>query len=308
MRTDELHIRDPFVLVHDNRYHLYGTRAQSAWGPMDGFDCHVGDDLTNWGEAIEVFRNDGGFWADRCYWAPECVQHEGAFYLIATFKSATRHMGVQILKSHSPTGPFLPHSDGPVTPPDMECLDGTLHVAPDGTPHLVFSHSFTQNPDSPMCAIPLKRDLSAADGEVRILFRSGDAPWTRPFPYAKAEFGIDGDCYLSDGPFLHRLSTGRLILLWSSFVDTGYSVGMAVSDGEIDGTWTHMETPFIEMNGGHGMLFHALDGRLIFCMHHPNDKGHERPLFLVCSERNGELVADQEHAANPARVVDQIPR
>ena len=32
MRTDEINIRDPFVLVHGGVYYLYGTRGATCWG------------------------------------------------------------------------------------------------------------------------------------------------------------------------------------------------------------------------------------------------------------------------------------
>jgi hypothetical protein len=289
MTSAEVRIRDPFVLVHEGKYHLYGTRSDSCWGPMDGFDCYVGDDLENWTGPINVFRNDGTFWADRSYWAPECFERGGTFFLLATFASATRSMGVQILRADVPTGPFRIHSDGPVTPADWECLDGTLHVEPDGTPWLVFSRSFTQVPEGPMCAQRLTDDLSAPVGEPVELFHAASAPWTTPFPYAKQEFGIDGDCYLSDGPFLYRTGAGRLLMLWSGFVDHGYHVGLAASDAGLLGLWTHDERPFCERNGGHGMVFRTLSGELRFAVHFPNDKGLERPMFLPLEESGDRL-------------------
>ena len=32
MKTGEIHIRDPFVLVHGGKYYLYGTRGATCWG------------------------------------------------------------------------------------------------------------------------------------------------------------------------------------------------------------------------------------------------------------------------------------
>jgi hypothetical protein len=289
MKSAEVRIRDPYVLLHEGKYYLYGTRSDSCWGPMDGFDCYVGDDLENWEGPIGIFRNDGTFWADRCYWAPECTAYRGAFYLVATFKSATRPMGVQILEADAPTGPFRIHSDGPVTPVDWECLDGTLHFEPDGTPWLVFSRSFTQVPEGLMCAQRLSDDLSAPVGDPVELFRAASAPWVSPFPYAKQEFGIDGDCYLSDGPFLYRTEAGWLLILWSGFVDHEYHVGVAASDGGLPGPWTHDASPFLDRNGGHGMVFRTKAGELRFAVHFPNDKGRERPVFLPLEESDGRL-------------------
>lgn len=36
MRTNEVNIRDPYVLVHEGKYYLYGTRSATCWGQADG--------------------------------------------------------------------------------------------------------------------------------------------------------------------------------------------------------------------------------------------------------------------------------
>ena len=64
MKLSDIHIRDPFVLLHEDKYYLYGTRGATCWGAADGFDVFVSDDLENWSEPHEVFHNDGSFWAD----------------------------------------------------------------------------------------------------------------------------------------------------------------------------------------------------------------------------------------------------
>lgn len=289
MITEAINVRDPFVLPHDGRYYLYGTRSATAWGPASGFDCYVSRDLKSWDGPHVVFENDGSFWADRCYWAPECYHHNGAFYLVATFASQQRRLGIQVLRAASPLGPFIPHSDGPVTPADMACLDGTLFFAEDA-PWLVFSQSFEQDPRGCMCVMPLTGDLRAPDGGIKTLFRAQEAPWAVPFPYAKQELGRDEDMYLSDGPALHRTRDGALLMLWSSFGQGGYTVGVSVSNGGfLDDGWTHLPTPLFDGNGGHGMLFHGFGGQLYYALHHPNDKGKEHPVFLPLQERKNRL-------------------
>ena len=32
MHTSEINIRDPYVLVHNGAYYLYGTRSETCWG------------------------------------------------------------------------------------------------------------------------------------------------------------------------------------------------------------------------------------------------------------------------------------
>jgi len=293
MKTNEINIRDPYILYHQEKYYLYGTRSATTWGLADGFDCYVSKDMENWEGPIEIFHNNGDFWADRSYWAPECYYYQGAFYLVATFNSEDRNMGTQILIADSPIGPFKPHSDGPVTPKEWNCLDGTLYFSSNGTPYMIFGHSFEDNPNGEMCAIELSKDLRASVGEPKLLFEASKAPWSVPVPFAKQAFGIDGNVYFIDGPCLYRTESGKLLMLWSSWGAKGYAVGIACSDNEeIDGQWHHGETPFYGENGGHGMLFQDKGNNLIFALHYPNDLYKEKPQFIKVREINNTLVLE----------------
>lgn len=275
MKTDEINIRDPFVLVHGGKYYLYGTRGETCWGPADGFDVYVGQDLKNWEGPIVCFHNDGSFWADRNYWAPEVHCVNGAFYMFASFKSDSRRRGTAILRALSPLGPFEPWSEGPVTPADWECLDGTFYASPDGTPYMVFCHEWVQAGDGEIHAMKLTKDLRAPAGEPFLLFRASEAPWCRQVHHSS---GLDG--YVTDGPFLWRKEDGTLLCLWSGFSETGYAQGLAVSDnGDIDGHFTQLPPLFPE-DGGHGMLFRTLEGELLLALHSPNKHLLERPRFI----------------------------
>jgi hypothetical protein len=290
LALSDIHLRDPFVLVRDRHYYLYGTRGSTVFTEADGFDCYASDDLVSWSGPHEIFHRDRDFWADRCFWAPECYLYEGAFYLLATFGSEDGRMGVQVLTAMHPLGPFVPHSEGPVTPPGQECLDGTLYFDDGGTPYLVFSRSFHQAHAGEMYAVALTRDLKSARGEVHALFRAADAPWVSPFPFAK-EFGIEGDVYLSDGPFAHRTSSGELLILWSSFGPSGYTVGIARSvAGDLRGPWTHDPQPLFDRDGGHGMVFTSGEGKPTLAIHAPNAPGHERPRFIDLIETEDSLA------------------
>ena len=212
----DIHLRDPFVLREEGRYYLYGTRGATVWTEAEGFDCYTSDDLVTWDGPHEVFRRSSDFWADRSFWAPECFARGGAYYLVATFGAADGRLEVHVLRADSPLGPFALWSEGPVTPVDWTCLDGTLHFDRADAPWLVFSRSFQQEGGGRMYAVELAQDLRSAKGEARSLFRAADAPWARPFPHAE-EFGVEDEVYLADGPFLHPTRSGELLLLWSSF-------------------------------------------------------------------------------------------
>ena len=284
MKRTDINIRDPFVLVHEGAYYLYGTRGATCWGPADGFDVYVSRDLEDWDGPFVCFHNDGSFWADRNYWAPEVYYYQGAFYMFASFKNPDVHRGTAVLRAESPLGPFVPHSDGCVTPKDWECLDGTLYISKDGKPYMVFCHEWVQAGDGEVNAIPLTDDLRAPAGEPRLLFHASDAEWCQGKHHSS---GVSG-C-VTDGPFLWRTADGTLLCLWASFSEGGYTEGVAVSDnGEIDGKFTQVEPLFMD-DGGHGMVFRALDGQLYLTLHSPNAHLEERPFFHPITERDGRL-------------------
>ena len=286
MKNSDINIRDPFVLQWEGKYYLYGTRGADTWGVGTGFDVYVGDDLENWSDPIPCFENDGTFWANLNYWAPEVHVWQGKFYMFASFKSETRSRGTQILVADTPLGPFREHSDGPVTPNGWECLDGTLYVSKTGVPYIVFCHEWTQTVDGEMCALQLTDDLKSAIGKPMFLFYATDADWIVP---QKHRSGAKG--YVTDGPFMWRTESGRLLLLWASFSAGGYTQGVAISSNdEIDGKFTQLE-PLFRDTGGHGMIFEKFDVSLCMTLHSPNETPDERPFFYDIAEVGDRLTA-----------------
>lgn len=284
MKRSDINIRDPFVLVKDGKYYLYGTRGATCWGEASGFDVYVGTDLENWDGPFVCFENDGSFWADRNYWAPEVHFYKGAYYMFASFKNASVCRGTAILKADTPMGPFVPHSDGCITPKDWECLDGTFYVDKHGMPYMVFCHEWVQAGDGEINAIRLSEDLTRPEGEPKLLFHASDAEWCRVIHHSS---GVSG-C-VTDGPFMWRLKDGSLICLWASFSEGGYTEAVAKSDnGEIDGVFTQAEPLFMD-DGGHGMVFEGLDGQLYLTLHSPNTHFEERPYFHPIRETGGRL-------------------
>ena len=277
VKSGDIHIRDPFVLPYEGTYYLYGTRGITCWGKADGFDVFVSEDLENWEGPFEVFHNDGTFWADHHYWAPEVHPYDGAFYMFASFKKAGVCRGTQILKAESPMGPFHPHSDGPLTPRDWECLDGTLYLSAAGKPYMIFCHEWLQVHDGEIWAVPLSGDLKTTAGEPFLLLRASDQPGVR---------SKDGRNYVTDGPFLYRLQNHALVMIWATMGPQGYCEAVAVSDnGEIDGKWRLSPDLLFEEDGGHGMIFRDREGQLYIALHAPNQTPQERPCFYRLWEK-----------------------
>ena len=289
MRTDEIVIRDPYVLVHGGKYYLYGTRSATCWGPAEGFDCYISEDLQNWEGPVEVFHAPEGFFADHAFWAPECYAHQGGFYLLTTFGGKGMKKGIYVLRSDRPEGPYRLHGSR-LTRSDWTCIDGTLYFE-NGRVFLIYSHSFEDTPDADICVQELSGDLTAAVTEPVTLFLAKDAPWAKPVPFAKAEFGMDGEVYFSDGPSVFPMEDGNLYMTWSSWSNGSYAVGVAVSEsGTVMGPWRQLAEPIWPENGGHGMSFVTREGERRFVLHYPNDKEREHPCFRRLALQEGRPV------------------
>lgn len=281
MKLQDIHIRDHFILLEGGRYYLYGSRGNEAWGKATGLDVYESDDLVSWSGPSVVFTPPEGFWADMHFWAPEVHQYHGKFYMFVSFKSETACRGTQILVADTPKGPFTLHSDGPVTPRDWECLDGTLYIDRDGKPYMVFCHEWLQVKDGEMCAVRLSDDLKQAVGEPFLLFRASEPDWALK---DKTEF-------VTDGPWMYRTASGKLLMLWSSSAANGYVEAIAYSDnGDVTGRWQHQKQLLFDQDGGHGMIFTSKEGKLFFILHNPNNSPMERPVILPLEERDGTLA------------------
>ena len=138
------------------------------------------------------------------------------------------------------------------------------------------------NNDGEMCAVELSKDLKKPVGEPKVLFKASEPLW------AKGKFSIkENPKCVTDGPFMYRTSDGKLLMLWSSHRTTNcYCVAVSYSDnGTLSGNWKHCEEVLVDLNGGHGMLFNDLDGKLNYTYHFPNfPSGSERAIIKSVKE------------------------
>ena len=279
---DDINIRDPYIMPVEKEgvYYMYASSGVSENGKFyGGVVAYKSRDLKTWEGPVRVFEVPHDNYLTGNVWAPEVHKYKGKYYLFATLNSDVRwkapkqghpaynHRATQIFWSKSPEGPFLPfEGKTPHTPLDEMCLDGTLWVE-NGTPYMVFCHEWVEALDGEMDLVELKRDLSAPAGTPQRLFCASAAEWS-------TGGGKEGcKTYVTDGCFLYRSKTGKLLMMWSSFKDGTYAVGLAESDtGKIIGPWRQQKEP-IFINGGHSMLFTDFEGRLCLVLHSPNSPG-----------------------------------
>ena len=295
VRLSEVRLRDCCVWPDTNSRTYYLVSATGRRGPNGRAAVieYTSRDLETWSGPRVIFEAPENFWAQRGIWAPELHAWRGKFYLFLTFNTDDLlpeqwrnwlprvKRGSQILAADSPTGPFQPFTNHSTLPADMMTLDGTLWVE-DGAPYMVFAHEWVQITDGRMEYIRLKDDLSATDGEPNWMFQASDAPWSK-----KSErYG----CHVTDGPYLYRSKSGKLLMVWSSGGEHGYTTGVAVSkSGRLAGPWEQQPQPLFTADGGHPMLFHRFDGQLMMILHQPNHVPDERARLLEVEDTGDTL-------------------
>jgi GH43 family beta-xylosidase len=294
-RTSEIRIRDPYILPHKETglYYMYAQIHNRDESLPAGVEVYWSKDLKQWAGPENVFTTPEGSWGPSTVWAPEVHVYKGKYYLFATLHpggapivDGIRQKGTQIFVADSPRGPFKPFANRPHTPINWMSLDGTLYVE-DGQPWMVFCHEWAQIRDGSMELLKLKQDLSAVDGEPVTLFKASEAPWAAGITKNK-------DGYVTDGPFLFKTKTGKLLMTWST-IGKAYLVGMAISDsGRVAGPWRQIETPLVEKNGGHGMIFRNFEGDLLLGLHHPNANLLERLQLLKIQDEGDRLSVVEE--------------
>ena len=278
--TEDIRVRDPFIVTDkaNGRYYLVsamytvpGEKPGDSFGnKRNGGVClYESKDLKLWTGPKTIYRCPPEM---NCHavWAPELHQWKGEWYLFATMNIGDGR-GTWILRSKTIDGQYVPVKDGPVPPADFLTLDGTLLVD-GGKPCMVYCHEWCQVGNGLMEYVPLADDLSRAIG--------------KPVRMFDAQSAMKGAGKVTDGPFFRRdPESGALAMIWSNFIEgRGYSVLVRRSaSGRLAGPWSKDEILYGE-NGGHGMIFETLDGKLMLTLHAPNNPvGAERMKFVHLS-------------------------
>lgn len=292
MKTNEIRIRDPYVLVHNGCYYMYRSDSEK------NVYVHKSEDLKNWDEGKTVYTLNGNLWAYKDVWAPEVHFYRGKFYMFVSLLGKNGLRGTEINICDTPDGVFKPISNGPATPKDKSCIDGTLYVEND-VPYIVYSADWPHNFDAEndcyvgeIWAKELSEDLKTGAGDPFLLFKSNEAPCSKN-PAIHEYEGKTVTRYGSDAPFIVKLSNGMLYLTWSPIPNNNYIVAGAVADS-IKGKWHHIKTPLFDKNGGHAMFFTDLEKNLRMCIHCPERTPDERALFIKVNEENGILTLEGE--------------
>ncbi len=270
---DSIVLSDPFILADQKTrtYYMTGTGGM-LWKSKN---------MKTWEGPYKVAQTDPNSWMGPkpMIWAAEIHPYKNKYYYFATFTNqAVKIDTVQgnvierrashVLVSDKPDGPYVPMQDPTYLPADQPTLDGTFWVDKDGKPYMVYCYEWLQNLNGTMEKIELKPDLSGSKGKGKVLFRASDSPWSRE----KDANGKDRPNKVTDGPYLFKTGTGRLGMIWTSWIYDVYTQGVAYSQsGTLDGPWIQEKDPITPPNYGHGMLFSTLEGKLLMSVHSHKD-------------------------------------
>ena len=296
---DSIVLSDPCILPDraTMTYYMTGTGGK-LWKTKD---------LRYWDGPYTVAETDPASWMgpEPMIWAAELHPYKGKYYYFATFTNPDVKIGsfrgneierraCHVLVSDKAEGPYRPMEDKTYLPAEKPTLDGTLWVDTDGKPYMVYCYEWLQTWDGTIEKIELKPDLSGSMGEGQLLFRASDSPWSREV--------IDGDTVASkvtDGPYLFRTQTGRLGMIWTSWIYDVYTQGVAYSEsGTLDGPWVQEEQPITPPNFGHGMLFRTFDGQLLMSVHSHKDINshfHRVPHLFKVDDSGDKIVVEEEY-------------
>jgi len=275
IHLDSIRLSDPCILADQKSglYYMTGTGGR-LWKSKD---------LKKWSGPYQVVEHDENSWMGKrpAIWAAELHQYQGKYYYFATFTNQSIAIDTvdgqeiprrasHVLVSDKPDGPYRPVGEEDYLPADWATLDGTFWVDSDKKPYLVFCHEWLQVGDGTMEMIALKDDLSGTTGESKLLFKASDSPWSRSIKEGKVVPN-----QVTDGPYLFRTMTGRLGMIWTSWVYDVYTQGVAYSEsGTLEGPWVQEKEPITPPNFGHGMLFQTFDGKWLMAAHsHREENG-----------------------------------
>ncbi len=292
--TQDIYIRDPFVLADNDTYYMYGTTK-----PYKGsFDVYTSKNMITWERQERCFVADDNFWGKENFWAPEVYKYtyneETAYYMFASFEGSDGLKGTSVLKADSPLGPFKEWSNGALTMPGHDCIDGTLYIE-EGKPYMIYCHGW--DCDDRNCYDPNAdaHDTTKVMGSMAYVELSPDlktiAEGAEHHEWFDAKYG-DMYNFVTDGPFVYT-NNGQKYLLWSTTDQSPDPISyktMCTPFGKLGETINigQQTTILYDNDGGHGMVFTDFAGNDCLVIHAPN-KGETRAKFFSVTNVENEL-------------------
>lgn len=281
-------LADPYILVHDGLYYIYGTNVGT------GFDVYYSKDLEFWERASALSLSNTNSYGESMFWAPEVyyVEKEKKFYM---FYSTEEHICVAM--SDSPLGPFKQDEYKPIR--EEKSIDTSVFFDEDGKAYLYFVRF---NDGNVIWCAELKENLKEIKEETLTQCFKADEPWELILPK------------VVEGPSVFK-QNGVYYLVYSAngYTSQDYAVGFATSNSPF-GPWKKYEgNPILHNYGGlfgvgHGAPFIDKDGKMryVFHAHKSETEIHPRNSYVVDMSLKDGVVSLGGNLIRPM-VVDKLP-
>lgn len=291
---------DPFVMrAGDGRYYLYCTSEDGS-----GFPVRSSENLTDWREDGMALRAADSRWGVGCFWAPECYEIGGRYYLFYSAdwrenpKGALENFRIGVAVADTPVGPFEDMADRPIFDPGYPIIDANVY-AEDGRFYLFYSrccyeHSVDGLEESWIYGVELRPDFSGVVGEPVLLLRP-EQEW-------EGRSAAQTGRRWNEGSFLMKQG-GTYVMTYSGnfFAGPDYAVGYATAKHPLGPYAKAAENPILQRGGeitgtGHSCMLTGPEGEMMICCHGRTEKTGQNRVGFISPARmtgDGRLVIDR---------------
>ncbi len=151
---------DPAPLIYHDTVFLYTSHDEDdAFGfKMQDWLLYTSTDMVNWTDngVVASLKNFKWVNTDNGAWAPQCVNRNGKFYLYCPMPGG---VGIRVLVSDSPYGPFTDPIGKPLVNNGHEDIDPTVLINDDGQAYLYWG-----NPN--LYYVRLNNDMVSYSGNI----------------------------------------------------------------------------------------------------------------------------------------------
>ena len=277
---------DPFILVANGKYYLYGT------GSVIDYDVFESTDLNNWTNKGKIFyaktdtSNPSNTFAVNRLWAPEVVYNPNTKKYVMFYSGYLANSGdncfpkIGVATSNSPLGPFVDVWGAPLLFPNENkaTMDGSCFIDDNGNAYLYYCLDVTRNyienyrngvgwNVSQTWVVKLDSTYTKVVGTPTLCV-TPDQDW---------EFNEPGTYCWNEGPYVMK-HNGFYFLTYSANPawNTMYGVGLAYSKSPMGPFVKYKNNPIVKgianfsAGTGHSMFFKDLNGKL-WCSFHTID-------------------------------------
>lgn len=270
---NNLHLGDPFVLLDNGTYYMYGTTGDQ------GFKAWKSSDLKKWESLGNVYTRTDHSWGRNSLWAPEVASYKGKYYMTYSANGIDKNAGFKLCLAVAdrPEGPFNDLKTPWIEFQDWACIDAHIFVDTDGTPYLFFNKVGVVPEPWHLYGIihmvRLSNDLLTAETEPKLVVQA-EQPWEEMDPKYKSS--------CNEGAFVFK-HANKYYLTYSSgfYASPKYGIGYATADSPY-GPWTKSpDNPLVESSErigvsgpGHNSITWSANGKTMYMVYHV----HANPL------------------------------